>query len=189
LPPIRQAEPVTYTAEVFMRGMKVTVPSDSWTIYEDQPGEFNIAAPSPATANIHFWLDPYPSVADDKPEPGVGRTPAALIAWLRGNPGFIVSAPVNVSIANGIRASTFILDLSDDCFDYFVFRAPAYDFPFGTCPGEPVRLYLATLGGGPKVHTLVIAIDAKNKKTFTDVTPAAKKIITNVTLPSKVSAG
>src|SRR2546426_6139187 len=49
---------VTYTTQVFMAGMKVTFPSDGWSVYEDHPGEFNLAAPSPAEANIHFWLDP-----------------------------------------------------------------------------------------------------------------------------------
>ncbi len=55
--------PVTYTAKVFMPGMKVTVPTSGWTVYEDHPGEFNLASPpgKMAGTNIHFWLDPYAS--------------------------------------------------------------------------------------------------------------------------------
>ncbi len=128
---------ITYTAKVFMAGMKITVPSDSWSIHEDHPGEFNLAAPAPTMANIHFWLDPYPSLRNDKPVHGVGRTPTALIAWLRSDPSFIVSAPKTTSIASGTPATTFILNLSKDCIDFFVFRGPAYDFPYGTCPGRP----------------------------------------------------
>jgi hypothetical protein len=172
-----------------MAGMEVTVPSDGWSVFEDHPGEFNLAAPAPATANVHFWLDPYPSLADDEPTPGVGRTPAAIIAWMKGNPSFIVSAPKTVRIAGGTKATTFTLNLSDGCIDYFIFRAPGYDFPYGTCPGTPVRLFLATLGNGAKAHTFVIAIDAKNKKTFAAVDPAAERIIATVMLPRTVSAG
>jgi hypothetical protein len=183
------AAQVTYTAGVFMAGMRVTVPSAGWSIFEDHPGEFNLAAPLPATANIHFWLDPYLSLADDKPNPGLGRTPAAIVAWMKGNPSFIVSGLKTVRIASGTTATTFMLDLSDSCIDYFVFRAPGYDFPYGTCPGTPVSLFLATLGSGAKAHTFVIAIDAKNKKTFAAVDPTAERIIATVMLPPTVSAG
>ena len=61
--------PFVYTAQVFMAGMQVIVPSSHWSIHEDHPGEFNLSAPSPAIANIHFWLDPYPSLKNDKPHP------------------------------------------------------------------------------------------------------------------------
>jgi hypothetical protein len=172
-----------------MAGMKVTVPSDGWSIHEDHPGEFNLAAPSPAVANIHFWLDPYASLTDHEPAPGVGRTPTALIAWMRGNPAFVVSAPKATRIATGLKATTLVLDLSDDCIDYFVFRAPGYDFPYGTCPGTPVRLDFAILGRGAHAHTFVVAIDAKNEKTFAAVAPTAEKIIASVMLPPQVSAG
>jgi hypothetical protein len=179
---------VTYTAETFMKGMKVTVPSGDWTVYEDHPGEFNIAAPAPAEANIHFWLDPYPSLKDDQPLPGVGRTASELVGWLSGDPNFVVSDHATGEI-DGNSATTFLLDLSGDCIDYFVFQTSAYDFPYGTCPGNPARLYITTLGAGAKAHTFVISVDAKNKKTFESIIPAARKIIANVSLPTKVSAG
>jgi hypothetical protein len=70
-----------------MPGMKVTVPASGWTVYEDHPGEFNLASPGGKMAgtNIHFWLDPYASTPHDRPIRTAGRTPAALIRWLRGN--------------------------------------------------------------------------------------------------------
>ena len=180
---------MTYTAHTFMKGMKVTVPSDDWTIYEDHPGEFNIAAPSSTPANIHFFLDPYPSLQDDKPLHGVGRTAPALINWLSGDPNFDVSNRSNVKMADGTSATTFLLDLTGDCIDYFVFKTAAYDFPYGTCAGNPPRLWVETLGDGAKTHTFVIAVDAKNKNTFESIIPAATKIVTNASLPDKISAG
>ncbi len=92
-------------------------------------------------------------------------------------------------MADGTSATTFLLDLTGDCIDYFVFKAAAYDFPYGTCPGNPPRLYVETLGDGANAHTFVIAVDAKNKKAFASIIPAANKIITNASLPTKISAG
>ena len=77
-------------------------------VYEDHPGEFNLASPDGEMAgtNIHFWLDPYASTPHDRPIRTAGRTPTALIRWLRGNPNFIVSAPVNRRIAHGTEAAS-----------------------------------------------------------------------------------
>ena len=50
--------PVTYTAQVFMPGMKVTVPTSGWTVYEDHPGEFNLASP-----RRHDGRDQHPLLA------------------------------------------------------------------------------------------------------------------------------
>lgn len=174
-----------------MAGMRVTVPSSHWSIHEDHPGEFNLSAPSPRIANIHFWLDPYPSLKNDKPLPGVGRTPAALIAWMKATPAFKVSAFRTVGIAGGVMATSFTFELSRGCIDFFVFRAPGYDFPYGLCSSvsPPSHLYLATLGSGAKAHTFVIAIDAKDVKTLAAILPSAEKIITNAVLPAKVTAG
>ena len=183
-----------------MPGMKVTVPTSGWTIYEDHPGEFNLASPPGRLAgtNIHFWLDPYVSTPDDKPILMVGRTPAALIAWLRSNPDFVVSAPVRQRIAHGIKAASVDLDVSaaaprsdpgcpGPCLDYFVW--PRFGFVYGTGQGEPIRLFFATLGTNVKRHTFVISIDTPNADVFAAVVPIAEKIIDSVRLPATISAG
>jgi len=192
--------PVTHTAQVFMPGMKVTVPTSGWTVYEDHPGEFNLASPPGTTAgtNIHFWLDPYASTPHDKPIRTASTTPAALIGWLRSNPDLVVSAPVSQRIAHGIEAARVDLDVSataprsdpgcpGPCLAYLVW--PRFGFDYGTARGEPIRLYFASLGTGTNTHTLVISIDTPNAKTFSAVIPAAGKIIDSVRLPATVSAG
>jgi hypothetical protein len=194
------SRPVTYTAHVFMPGMKVTVPTSGWTIYEDHPGEFNLASPPGRLAgtSIHFWLDPYVSTPDDRPIRTVGRTPTALIGWLRSNPDFVVSAPVRQRIAHGIRAASVDLDVSaaaprsdpgcpGPCLDYFVW--PRFGFVYGTGRGEPIRLFFATLGTNVKSHTFVISIDTPNADAFSAVVPIAEKIIDSVRLPATISAG
>ena len=183
-----------------MPGMKVTVPTSGWTVYEDHPGEFNLASPPGTTAgtNIHFWLDPRASTPHDRPIPTVEGTPAALIGWLRSNPDFVVSAPVSQRIAHGIEAARVDLDVSataprsdpgcpGPCLAYFVW--PRFGFDYGTARGEPIRLYFASLGTGANTHTLVISIDTPNAKTFSTVIPAAERIIDSVRLPATVSAG
>lgn len=192
--------PVTRTAQVFMPGMKVTVPTSGWTVYEDHPGEFNLASPPGTTAgtNIHFWLDPYASTPHDRPIRTAGRTPAALIGWLRSNPDFVVSAPVSQPIAHGIEAARVDLDVSataprsdpgcpGPCLAYFVW--PRFGFDYGTARGEPIRLYFASLGTAANTHTLVISIDTPNAEIFSAVIPAAAKIIDSVRLPAPLSAG
>jgi hypothetical protein len=191
---------VTYTAQVFMRGMKVTVPASGWAVYEDHPGEFNLASPDGKMGgtNIHFWLDPYASTPHDRPIRTAGTTPTALIRWLRGNPSFIVSAPVSRRIAHGTGAASVDLDVSataprsdpgcpGPCLVYFVW--PHFGFDYGTGQGELIRLYFATLDTATKPHTLVISIDTPDAQTFTAVIPTAEKIIDSVQLPATVSAG
>jgi hypothetical protein len=193
---------ITYTARVFMRGMTATVPSGQWKVYEDQPGEFNLQAPSGPAANshIHFWLDPLPTKARGVLVHGVKHTPTALIAWLRHNPNLLVSSPVTRRIAGGRATKSVNLDLKatapredpscpGPCLTYFKFRGGHYDFPFGTTRGEPVRLYFARLGDGRTKHTFAISVDAPSAKAFHAVIGPAEKILTSITLPANVSAG
>jgi hypothetical protein len=192
----------TYTARVFMRGMKVTVPNRRWTIFEDHPGEFNLAAPAGPMGgtNIHFWLDPHATAPHGVLLRGVGRTPTALIRWLRQNPDFAVSAPTTRRIAGNLATKSVNLNLSatapredpscpGPCLTYFVFNGPGYNFSYGTGRGEPVRLYFATIPSDRAKHTFTISIDAPSSKAFNAVIRTAEKILASVRLPRKVSAG
>jgi hypothetical protein len=186
-----------------MGGMKASVPSARWTLSEDAPGELKLAAPPGRMqgTQIGFWLDPRASAAHGVVLPHVGRTPAALIKWLRGNSNFIVSAPVSRRIAHGLAAKSLSLDLSTTapredpscpgpCLTYFVIRGPNYDHEYGTGRGEPVRFYFATLRrGSRRTHTFAIVVYAPSAKTFRAVIPTAEKIVAGVRLPAKVSAG
>jgi hypothetical protein len=197
-------DPVPYTAQVFMRGMKVSLPSASWTVSEDAPGELKLAAPAgPMNGTvIGFWLDPLAAKPPGVVLPHVGRTPAALIKWLRGNPLFVVSAPATRRIAHGLLAKSVNLDVAataprmdpscpGPCLDgYFVIRGPGYNHEYGTGRGEPISFYFATLRrGSKKPHTFAVVVDAPSAKTFRSVIPAAEKILARLRLPAKVSAG
>jgi len=196
--------PVTYTAQVFMPGMKVTVPSadrsTGWTLYEDHPGEFTLAAPDRLRDGvIHFWLDPIASSVHDKPIPGVGHTPAALVDWLRHDPDLVVSPPRPAMIAGEIKGTRVDIRISPKvhnynttgcdggpCFDWLTFRGRNHPDANG---GGFDRLYLATLRSGEKSHVLAIHVNAPDAKTLAGMIPIAAHIVANVVLPATVSAG
>jgi hypothetical protein len=195
------AAPVTYSARVFMRGMKVTTPA-GWAIHEDHPGEFNLASPPGALAgtNIHFWLDPIPTAPHGVVLPNVGRTPSALVAWLRLNRNFIASHPVQRRIAGSLKAVSVDLDVAASapredpgcpisCITYFIFKGRGYSFPFGTGHGELTRLYFATLGPKGSHQTFTVAVDTPSPKAFNALAPIASNILASMRLPKRVSAG
>jgi hypothetical protein len=192
---------VTYTARVFMRGMKITVPA-GWTVHEDHPGEFNLASPAGrlAETNIHFWLDPIPTAPHGVVLPTLGRTPSALIGWLRANDNFVVSTPTPRRVARGVAATSVDLDVAatapredpsctNPCLTYFVFKGPGYHFGYGTGQDEPVRLYFATLHQGSATHTFTISVDTPSANAFKAMLPVAATILATVRLPQRISAG
>jgi hypothetical protein len=198
----RRSGSATYTAQVFMRGMKVTVPSARWRVYEDMPGEFNLVAPpgGDKATHIRFFLDPIPAAPTGVALPNVGRTPAALVAWLRQNPNLVVSARTKRRVGHGLRATSLRLDVSADapredptcvtpCVTYFVFHGPDYDFPYRTASGFPLRLYFATLHRGTKTHTFLISVEPSSAAALMTILPVAERILRSVRLPLKITTG
>jgi hypothetical protein len=193
---------VSYTTKVFMRGMKVTAPSAQWIVHEDHPGEFNLQAPAGVVGgtHIHFWLDPRAAASPGVLLPKVGKTPAALIAWLRQDHDLVVSAPKPRRIAGQLRAQSVDLDLAatapredpgcpGPCLTYFVFKGAHYHFVYGTGRTDPIRLYLATLGHGKDAHTFAVSVETTSPKAFKAVLPTAEKILSSLRLPARISAG
>ena len=79
-----------------------TVPA-GWTGVAMLDGQFALARPTQADqAAIRLFSSAYPSAQDDcgvnRGADGVGRTPAALAAWLKSLPGLVVSTPSGVTI-------------------------------------------------------------------------------------------
>ena len=191
---------ITYTAKVWLPGLKVVVPNAGWKIYEDQPGEFSLTAPaSLGEGGVHFWLDPHASGPLGAPLPRpVAGTPSALSKWLRGNPNLTVSAPTSRRAA-GITMKSVKLDLSrrapkedptctTPCLTYFVFSGPGYNFPFGTARGEVVRLYLRTVQRSGHPHTLAILVSAP-ARTFASADRIANGILAKTQLPPDLKTG
>lgn len=199
--PARGPSP-TYTAQVFLRGMKVTVPNRQWGVFEDHPGEYNLAAP-PGVMNdvhVHFWLDPFATAAHGRPLHGIGRTPQALIEGLEHNRDLVVSPPVKRRIAGSVTAISVDLDLSASapredpscpgpCLTYLGFRGRNYGFEFGSGRHMPVRLYLASVRRGRKTHTLAVALDTPSAHAFNAARGPVEAMLASMRLPARLSPG
>jgi len=193
---------VERTAHVFMRGMTMTVPDDSWQVHEDHYGEFNLqehTGPAKDT-HLHFWLDPYAAATHGVILPNVKRTPAALVAWLRHDPRFVVTPPVRRRIAGGLVALSVDLDVAKTapkedpscpaaCVTYLVGKGARYHFEYGTGFDNPNRFYFANLHSGDARHTLVVAVDTLSPAAFAAAIPAVERILASVRLPATITTG
>lgn len=206
--PGARSAPVTYTAKVFMKGMVMTVPDAGWLLQEDKVGTFVLNAPrGPLSGGrILFFLDPYPLGPHGKAAPvlNVGHTAPALIDWLRHDPRFVASTPVTRRIAGGLAAASIDLEVlastpredpqcTSPCTTWLsiVQHGPGhrYGFQYGTGHGEPVRLYLATLGSGTPSHVLAVLVDTPSHAAFKPLVATAQRILAGAKLPATVTAG
>ena len=192
----------TYTAQVFLHGMKVTVPNRQWGVFEDHPGEYNLAAP-PGVMNevhVHFWLDPFATAAHGRALHGIGRTPKALVEWLGHDRDLVVSQPVRRRIAGRVTAISVDLDLSatapredpscpGPCLTYLGFRGRNYGFEFGSGRQMPVRLYFASVRRGGKTRILAVAIDTPSARAFNAALAPVETMLASVRLPARLSPG
>jgi hypothetical protein len=187
---------------VFLRGMKVTVPNRHWGVFEDHPGEYNLAAPPGVMSDVHvhFWLDPFATAAHGRPLHGIRRTPQALVEWLRHDPDFVVSQPVHRRIAGRVTAISVDLDLSatapredpscpEPCLTYLGFRGRNYGFDFGSGRHMPVRLYFASVRRGGRTRILAVAIDTPSAQAFNAALGPVESMLASVKLPARLTPG
>jgi hypothetical protein len=189
-----------YRTACFVPGLRVTVPA-RWQIGEDSKLELKLLPPhsrNPDTPALRFWLDPHASTAcTDVPVHADLSTPAAAIAWLRGNKNLVVSASHRATVGRKKIPARYVdLDNSPHaprcsptcpgpCIDYFLFHAPGTATePYGTGRGEPVRLYFAEVRS-PR-HLFVFGVDAPSPTRFARLTPVAAKILGTLRLPSRL---
>ena len=185
----------------FMPGMRVRVPSGGWQGGEDSPLEFKLYPPGQALNDkspaIRFFLDPRASTpCTDVLLPVSMTTPSRVLHWMRGNKNMIVSAGQPLTIAGGVAATSVDLNVRptaprcdpacpNACFDYFLFKAPgAEQKPYGSGPGELIRLYFARIG--PPSHVLMVGTDIgtpRNKNLFASLNATAAKILATLRLP------
>jgi hypothetical protein len=186
----------------FLPGMRVRVPAGGWQSGEDSPAEFKLYPPGYAaddsSPGIRFWLDPRASTpCSDKRLPVDMTTPARVLRWLRSDENLIVSASRQTTIAGHLAATSVDVDVRPNaprcspgcpaaCIDYFLFSAPgAGTRPYGTGPGELVRLYVAKIG--PPSHVLLVGTDVgtpRTKAVFATLNTAVAKMLAGLHLPA-----
>jgi len=198
--PTPVAQSVVNTTTAFLPGMRVTTPS-GWTVGEDSQIELKLYPPAQFmgigdSTGIRFWIDPHASTpCSDKALPVSIATPARAVAWLQGDKDLLITNLRHVTIAGHVGAMRLDLDNSlaapkcqpdckVSCIDYFLFRAGGETAPYGTGRGELVRLYFATIG--PPTHTLVVGLDAQNKRVFDRLSPSLASIVASLQLPQNL---
>jgi len=204
---IKQLLAGKHTTTAFLPGMTVTLPDDGWWSSHDSPGEFNVRLIAHPGAAVFFWIDPIP-VKDHLVVAGVPNTPVGILTWMRGNDYLVISAPFGVSAPTGVSilgggitalsVRAHVTDLAPPegpaclggpCVDYFRFRDRQAYITYGTGLGEPVRLYLATIGSGSSTHMLLVSVDEQTESdpaVFSLLQAGADKILLTLHLPSKV---
>ena len=166
---------------------------DGWENSADWPGEFTFKGQtSTDDSGIHLWSDVAIASAavscPETPQPGVGRTVAAMTTWLTALPGIASTDPAAVTIG-GLPGTT--LDVSMDptwkqpCpFSQgkpyrALFSSPdGSGFHWGVDSQGRMRLYLLDLGDG---RTLLIDIEAPSKASYDKLIDGATAIVESFT--------
>lgn len=187
--------PHTYTTHSFLVGMNVTFSDNDWQVEFDGDGEFKLHLTDHTGAVIFFWLDPI--AYDSDHAVGHPTTPADVLSYLKSNPNLVISGETTRPVGDGIDALSFDLDVSASapkedpscsgpCYSYFFVNDSSGGFSFGTGLGEPVRMYIASIGSGATSHVFVIALDNQNPLDtagWTELIAKADGVLATVRLP------
>jgi len=187
--------PRTYTTHSFLVGMSVTISDKDWVVNYDGEIEFKLVLADHPGSAIFFWLDPLAYDMDHVA--GHPATPADVLSYLKSNPNLVISGGTTRTIGDGIDALSFDLDLSASapkenpgcpgpCYSYFFLNDSQGGSSFGTGLGEPVRLYLASIGSGNTSHVFAIALDNQDPPDtagWTELTAKADSVLATVRLP------
>jgi hypothetical protein len=169
--------------------------TEKWLSSENDTQEFAISPLDAPDDEILFWLDVSPSTKRDEPVTGVPNTPKGLYDWLAANPDLTVSTAQAVTIGDGTPANVFDLRVSDTavnldpncpgraCVD-FLWHTPPWNDPFGISDSERLRLYLAQVGRGANVNTLVIAVQAVDDGQLKAFGPRVSSILASIRFPA-----
>ena len=158
----------TYTSAAFQPAVTFTVP-DGWVITGDSAKFFQLSPAGNEIDGIYLFRDVAAASQDaacpDQEEPGVGRTSADLITWIRGLPGLTVSNPAMATIG-GLPATSIDAGIKEGWKQSCSFAngSPTVPLFYGGAAGfrwvvygaERMRLYITDL---PTGGTVVVNID------------------------------
>ena len=178
----------TFTSAGFLPGLEMTFVDDTWFNTADYHDEIQFER---GLSVLRFWQTAGASSENGELLSEVPQAPSGLTDWFIGNSDMVVSKPMNVTVGDGIAATTFNFRISDtnvnvdpDCPSgvrsclNVLWIAPGHVFAIGY--GEAVQLYLFTVGTGSDIRTIVVSLDASHfgqlPATTKDVAPILKSI-------------
>ncbi len=199
-----QQTPCTFKAGRYRLGtgtvlerLVLTLPEAGWTSTENHPGELDLYPPGKTDEHLLLWVDMVAVQSTGKGHglttlTDVGRSPAALLAWLDGNPDLTVRPLADRSFA-GIRLQGRSVTPS---------ATARYDD--AGCPSNPRCADLFTQGryetedvyaigypgiagiwiGGPIAghRTVLLVLDAADPQGLTDLEHRVQSVVDSMTL-------
>ena len=191
----------TWTLEgqhTFILGMEVTVP-DGWQSLESDAGEFNLFPLDHPDDHLFMVKDIAAMTTDGTGQlvPDVPSTANGLWAYWRDDPNLVVSEQEPTTIAGGLDAVTFTVEVSPGaqfadpgcpvyprCAD--MFTDPKYwDGPYGVGAPAVVRFYMATAMNGDEPYLFVVGLEGEDEAALERLTADAAPIIESIRLPDE----
>lgn len=179
----------TFTSVGFVPGMQMAFTDDSWFNSADNADEIEFDTGQNA---FRFWQQPGASSEAGDLLNDVPRTVDGLTDWFVSNPDMVVSAPEQVTIGDGIDATTFTFAVSDansnvnsdcpvrSCLNVLWINE---GHVFGIGYGSAERIYLFTVGTGTDARTMAASLDAANEQALELLTGEAQPILASLLLP------
>ncbi len=182
----------TYTSHAFAPAVTYTLPA-GWENPSDFADFYELRPAGSDLGGLYLFRDPSPASQDAScprsPAPGImARTSTALMNWIRGRPGLVVSTPTLVTVGGlpGVELDIGIKDGWKNACPYAngIPSVPLFVFPSGgtnpwTIAGtERLRLDLLDLPNG---GTVVVDIDAFDGSVIDSLLAAATPIVRSMT--------
>ncbi len=166
----------------------MTFANSSWFNTADYGDEIQFEADGAA---LRFWQMPGASSETGELLADVPRTVTGLTDWFVSNPDMYVSDPEEITIGDGIVATTFTYDVSEanvnddpgctvsSCLNVLWIN-DGHVFGVGIGSGE--RLYLFDIGAGSDTRTIAVSLDAPPEK-LDQLTAEVDEILATLHVP------
>jgi hypothetical protein len=180
----------TFTSVGFMPGLQMAFTDDSWFNTADDFDEIEFDSGQDA---FRFWQQPGASSEAGDLLNDVPRTVDGLTDWFVSNPDMVVSDREQVTIGDGIDATTFTFSVSDtnvnvnsdcpvrSCLNVlWITEGHVFGIGYGSVSD---RLYLFTVGTGTDARTIVVSLDAANEHALELLTGEVQPILASLRVP------
>lgn len=185
--------PGIFTSDGFLAGMQMSFPDDSWFNTADYHDEIQFDSESGSDV-LRFWQTARAVSETGELLAEVPGTAVALTDWFVHNSDMVVSTPEQVTVGDGVPATTFTLRISEtnvnvdpdcppgvrSCLNVLWIN-DGHTFAIGF--GEAVRLYLFTVDSGTDMRTIVISIDSHGPSELAIASIAVAPILESLRLP------
>jgi hypothetical protein len=184
----------------FLPGLRLTMP-DGWQSQEQDAGEFNLWPDDHPNDHILMVKDIAAVTTDGTMQvvSDVPQTIEGLTTYWQNEPNLLVSEPSQVTIANGIAATTYVVTVSPaaaftdrgcpaypQCADLFTDPIFWGGGVYGIGAPAAVRLYLAEIGTGNEAHVFVVGLEAESESALQRLTSDAAPILNSIRLPEHI---